>query len=52
LMSFSIALAGFGLADCRKALKRFSVSIGSFMDVVVAAVASRGLITAAQLPCG
>jgi hypothetical protein len=32
LMSFSIALTGFGFADCRKALKRFSVSVGSFMD--------------------
>src|SRR5436190_17593349 len=31
-MSFSIALTGFGFADCRKALKRFSVSMGSFMD--------------------
>jgi hypothetical protein len=29
-MSFSIALTGFGFADCRKALKRLSV--GSFMD--------------------
>jgi len=31
-MSFSIALTGFGFADCRKALKRFSVSVGSFID--------------------
>jgi len=31
-MSSSIALTGFGFADCRKALKRFSFSVGSFMD--------------------
>src|SRR5207237_5892749 len=30
-MSFSMALTGFGFADCRKALKRVSVSPGSFM---------------------
>jgi hypothetical protein len=30
-MSFSIALTGFGLADCRKASKRVSVSLGRFM---------------------
>ena len=32
LMSFSIALTGFGFADFRKAVKRFSVSLESFMS--------------------
>src|SRR5437899_10255514 len=30
-MRFSIALTGFGFADCRKELKRVSVSLRSFM---------------------
>jgi hypothetical protein len=31
VMSFSIALTGFGFADCRKAEKRLSISPESFM---------------------
>jgi hypothetical protein len=42
-MSFSIALIGFGFADCRKALKRVSVSPESFMALI-------GLIIVATLP--
>src|SRR5262249_18929033 len=43
-ISFSIARTGFGFADCRKALKRESVSSGRFM-----ALSDRSHF---QVPCG